>query len=103
MFTNKDTQTDNLNSITYNVTSNECVAGNGQILERIDTSEFIKEQYKGLVSYGKTTHLLFLQKYVLSLLYNIFGPHTILEFGLTEWLNNKEKYQQGINSKKSYW
>ena len=30
-------------SITHNVTSNECIAGNGQILERSDTIEYIKE------------------------------------------------------------
>ena len=37
-------------SVIYNVTSNECITGNGQILERSDTSESIKEWYKGSVS-----------------------------------------------------
>ena len=30
-------------SVTYNVTSNECIAGKGQIQERSDISEYIKE------------------------------------------------------------
>ena len=30
-------------SVTYNVTSNESIAGNGQIREKSDTSEYIKE------------------------------------------------------------
>ena len=30
-------------SVTYNVTSNECIAGNEQILERSDISEYMKE------------------------------------------------------------
>ena len=33
-----------------NVTSNECIAGNGKILEISDTSEYIKEWCKGSVS-----------------------------------------------------
>ena len=37
-------------SVIYNVTSNECFAGNGQIPERSDTSEYIKRIYKGSVS-----------------------------------------------------
>ena len=37
-------------SITYDVTSNECIAGNGQIPKRSDTSEYVKELYKGSVS-----------------------------------------------------
>ena len=28
-------------SVTYNVTSKECIAGNGWVLERSDTSEYI--------------------------------------------------------------
>ena len=35
---------------TYNVTSNECIAGNGKIPKRSDTSEYIKECYEGSVS-----------------------------------------------------
>ena len=35
---------------TYNVTSIECIAGNGYILERNDTSEYMKDWYKGSVS-----------------------------------------------------
>ena len=36
--------------LTSDVTSNECIAGNGYILERNNTSEYIKELYKGSVS-----------------------------------------------------
>ena len=39
--------------VTYNVTSNECIAGNGYIPKRNDTSEYIKEWYKGSVSLQK--------------------------------------------------
>ena len=37
-------------SVTYNVTSNECIAGNGQIPERSETSEYTIEWYEGSVS-----------------------------------------------------
>ena len=37
-------------TIAYNVTSNECIAGNGEIPERSDTSECRKEWNKGSVS-----------------------------------------------------
>ena len=36
--------------IKYSETSNEFIEGNGKIPERSDTSEFIKEGYKGSVS-----------------------------------------------------
>ena len=38
-------------SVSYNVIRNECIASNGQIPERSDTSEYIKECYKGSVSF----------------------------------------------------
>ena len=36
--------------LSHKVTSNECIAGNGYIPERSDTSEYIKEWYQGSVS-----------------------------------------------------
>ena len=36
--------------LTSDVTSNECIAGNGQIPERSDTGEYIKNDIKGSVS-----------------------------------------------------
>ena len=37
-------------SVNNNVTSNKWIAGNGKILERSDTSEYMEEWYKGSVS-----------------------------------------------------
>ena len=46
------------------VTSNECIAGNGWIPERSDTSEYIKEWYKGLVDLKDYKGIKDTKKYV---------------------------------------
>ena len=42
-------------SVTYNVTCNECIAGNGLVLERSDTNVYMKEWYKAQYLYDSTT------------------------------------------------